>query len=80
VRSIKTLKPLGGGFEVIQIGERKMVRSVPHEFSTDQAALLELAQVSIDLTLTKWHVLAMTNAYIYVIKDTEFHHQRNGHH
>ncbi|CAG8491315.1 7421_t:CDS:2 [Paraglomus brasilianum] len=44
VRSIKTLKPLGGGFEVIQIGERKMVRSVPHEFSTDQAALLELAQ------------------------------------
>ncbi|CAG8581968.1 7064_t:CDS:2 [Paraglomus occultum] len=50
VRSIKTLKPLGGGFEVIQIGERKMVRSVPHEFSTDQATLLELAQTQSFIT------------------------------
>ncbi|RIB17035.1 hypothetical protein C2G38_1466134 [Gigaspora rosea] len=26
IRSIKTLKPLGNGFEILQIGDRKMVR------------------------------------------------------
>lgn len=47
VRAIRTLKPLSGGFEVIQIGSRKMVRSVPKELDKDQSALLLLAQVKI---------------------------------
>ncbi|CAG8432889.1 4718_t:CDS:2 [Diversispora eburnea] len=37
VRAIKTLKPLGNGFEIIQIGNRKMVRSVPRELNIDQS-------------------------------------------
>ncbi|KAL0088055.1 EAP30/Vps36 family-domain-containing protein [Phycomyces blakesleeanus] len=44
VRAIKTLKPLSGGFEVLEIGERKMVRSMPKELDKDQSALLLLAQ------------------------------------
>ncbi|KAI9030794.1 EAP30/Vps36 family-domain-containing protein [Phycomyces nitens] len=44
VRAIKTLRPLSGGFEVLEIGERKMVRSMPKELDKDQSALLLLAQ------------------------------------
>ncbi|CAI2180134.1 14391_t:CDS:2 [Funneliformis geosporum] len=43
-RSIKILKPLGNGFEIIQIGDRKMVRSVPRELNKDQSDILLLAQ------------------------------------
>jgi len=43
-RSIKTLKPLGNGFDILQIGDRKMVRSVPKELNTDQSSVLVLAQ------------------------------------
>lgn len=46
VRAIKTLKPLSGGYEVLQIGDRKLVRSVPKELDKDQTELLLLAQVS----------------------------------
>lgn len=45
VRAIRTLKPLSGGFQILQIGNRKMVRSVPKELDKDQSALLVLAQV-----------------------------------
>ncbi|KAI9142722.1 EAP30/Vps36 family-domain-containing protein [Paraphysoderma sedebokerense] len=44
IRSIKTLKPLGNGFEIVTIGNRKMVQSVPKELNTDLGAVLELAQ------------------------------------
>nr|CAG8541582.1 6971_t:CDS:2 [Entrophospora candida] len=44
IRSIKTLKPLGSGFEVLQIGVQKMVRSVPRELNKDQSDILLLAQ------------------------------------
>jgi hypothetical protein len=45
VRSIKTLKPLNSGFEIITIGKKRLVRSVPKELDTDQSSLLLLAQV-----------------------------------
>lgn len=48
VRAIRTLKPLSGGFQILQIGDRKMVRSVPKELDKDQSALLLLAQVRVD--------------------------------
>lgn len=43
LRSIKTLKPLGAGYEVINIGSRKMVRSVVKELDVDQTIILEIA-------------------------------------
>ena len=44
VRSIKTLKPLGAGYEIVQVGETKMVRSVVKELDRDGATVLGLAQ------------------------------------
>lgn len=42
IRSIKTLKPLGCGYEVVQLGDRKMVRSVPRQLGTDTMIVLTL--------------------------------------
>ncbi|KIY51081.1 winged helix DNA-binding domain-containing protein [Fistulina hepatica ATCC 64428] len=44
VRSIKTLKLLGAGYEVVNVAGRKMVRSVAKELDEDQALVLALAQ------------------------------------
>ncbi|KFH43935.1 Vacuolar-sorting protein-like protein [Hapsidospora chrysogenum ATCC 11550] len=44
-RAVGTLKPLGGGYAVLRVGRREYVRSVPRELGTDQAAVVEAAQV-----------------------------------
>jgi ESCRT-II complex subunit VPS22 len=47
VRSIKTLQPLGAGYEVIDVGDgKKMVRSVVKELDADQAVVLAEAQLA----------------------------------
>ncbi|PFH52387.1 hypothetical protein AMATHDRAFT_139966 [Amanita thiersii Skay4041] len=43
-QSIKTLQPLGAGYQVVDIGGRKMVRSVVKEMDEDQTAVLVLAR------------------------------------
>ncbi|EPS42512.1 hypothetical protein H072_3506 [Dactylellina haptotyla CBS 200.50] len=45
IRSVECLKPLGSGFEMMKIGKTMMIRSVPKEFNTDQAKVLEVIQV-----------------------------------
>ncbi|KAL7918299.1 EAP30/Vps36 family domain-containing protein [Trichoderma austrokoningii] len=44
-RAVETLKPLGGSYAVMTVGRKEYVRSVPRELSTDQAAVVEAAQV-----------------------------------
>ncbi|KAF7359532.1 Vacuolar-sorting protein SNF8 [Mycena sanguinolenta] len=45
VRSIKTLQPLGVGYQVVSLADgRKMVRSVVKELDEDQAVVLAIAQ------------------------------------
>lgn len=45
MRSIKTLKPLGAGYEVLDVGGgKRMVRSVPKQLDEDQAVVLAVAQ------------------------------------
>ncbi|KAF5367200.1 hypothetical protein D9758_003927 [Tetrapyrgos nigripes] len=44
VRSIETLKPLGAGYQVVDVGGRKMVRSVVKELDQDQAVILAVAR------------------------------------
>ncbi|KAG0230279.1 ESCRT-II subunit protein snf8 [Actinomortierella wolfii] len=44
LRSIKTLAPLGNGFQVLDIGGKKMVSSVPRELNRDQSLILALIQ------------------------------------
>jgi len=38
---------LGSGFEVISVGKKKLVRSVPTELNKDHNEILELAQVAL---------------------------------
>ncbi|KAM1394730.1 hypothetical protein PS2_030291 [Malus domestica] len=44
LRAISKLKVLGNGYEVISVGKRKLVRSVPTELNKDHNEILELAQ------------------------------------
>ncbi|CAH2040583.1 unnamed protein product [Thlaspi arvense] len=44
LRAISKLKVLGNGFEVISVGKRKLIRSVPTELHKDHNEILELAQ------------------------------------
>lgn len=44
LRAISKLKILGNGFEVISLGKKKLVRSVPTELNKDHNEILELAQ------------------------------------
>jgi len=44
VRSIKTLQPLDAGYQMVEIGGRKMVRSVVKELDEDQSVVLTIAQ------------------------------------
>ncbi|CDO71052.1 hypothetical protein BN946_scf184844.g56 [Trametes cinnabarina] len=45
MRSIKTLKPLNAGYEVIDVGGgKKMIRSVPKQLDSDQTVVLAVAQ------------------------------------
>ncbi|KAK1267784.1 hypothetical protein QJS04_geneDACA013826 [Acorus gramineus] len=45
LRAINKLKILGSGFEVVSVGKKKLVRSVPTELNKDHNEILELAQV-----------------------------------
>eukprot|EP00898_Chlorokybus_atmophyticus_P001117 jgi/Chlat1/2005/Chrsp158S02298 len=44
VRAIGKLKALGGGFELLTVGQRKLVRSVPTELNKDHNTVIERAQ------------------------------------
>jgi ESCRT-II complex subunit VPS22 len=42
-RAIRALEPLGCGYSIIQVGDRRMVRCVPAEFDTDALVVVECA-------------------------------------
>jgi len=44
-RAIKKLHVLGSGFQVIPVGNKRLVQSVPGELSMDDTSMLHLAQV-----------------------------------
>lgn len=44
-RAIKKLHILGSGFQIIPVGNKRLVQSVPGELSMDHAAVLQQAQV-----------------------------------
>eukprot|EP01102_Stenamoeba_stenopodia_P022861 TRINITY_DN9680_c0_g1_i2.p1 TRINITY_DN9680_c0_g1~~TRINITY_DN9680_c0_g1_i2.p1 ORF type:complete len:255 (+),score=64.39 TRINITY_DN9680_c0_g1_i2:31-765(+) len=43
-RAIRKLKVLGNGFNIISLGSRKIIQSVPCELNTDHTAVMVLAQ------------------------------------
>ncbi|CAD6580091.1 MAG: hypothetical protein CYPHOPRED_001085 [Cyphobasidiales sp. Tagirdzhanova-0007] len=66
-RAINSLEPLGCGYSIIDVGNKKMVRSVAAEFDTDSFAVLECASeggqgyVSV-ATLRSWTAGTRVNA------------------
>lgn len=46
IKNLNCFQVLGNGFEVISLGKKKLVRSVPTELNKDHNEILELAQVS----------------------------------
>ncbi|KAI9590861.1 EAP30/Vps36 family-domain-containing protein [Syncephalis fuscata] len=44
IRAMQSLKVLGGGLDLITIGDRRMVRTVPRELGADETAVLACAQ------------------------------------
>ncbi|KAI0311637.1 EAP30/Vps36 family-domain-containing protein [Amylostereum chailletii] len=78
VRSIKSLKPLGAGYEVLDFGDgKKMVRNVVKELDADQMVVLALAQenggrVDEDMLMSRngWtHDRARSVLHIMLLKD-----------
>jgi ESCRT-II complex subunit VPS22 len=51
LRSIKTLEPLGSGYEAISIGAKRFVRSVPKELDTDSTVVLAMLADSSSVAL-----------------------------
>jgi len=45
VKAVESLEPLGSTLEIVKVGSRQMIRSIPKELSNDQATVLEAAQV-----------------------------------
>ena len=65
---LEPFQVLGSGFEVISIGKRKLVRSVPTELNKDHNAILELAQVMIVFNFslkTSWCNNLLYKTYCY---------------
>ncbi len=60
--AIRKMKVLGSGFNIISIGSRKIVQSVPFELSVDHIEIITLAQssgfVTVNLVTSKlgWNV------------------------
>lgn len=50
-RAVSQLHVLGSGFQIIRLGKRKMLQSVPYQLSNDHTAVLELAQGNNFVTL-----------------------------
>ncbi|KAJ1533457.1 ESCRT-II subunit protein snf8, partial [Nowakowskiella sp. JEL0078] len=44
IRSIGSMKPLGNGFDVLVVGDRKIVQSVPRELNLDFSTVLVLVK------------------------------------
>ena len=45
LRAVKTLKPLGSSYSIIEVGHKMYIRSIPKELNTDQSAVLEATQL-----------------------------------
>jgi ESCRT-II complex subunit VPS22 len=51
-RAVKSLEPLGSGFTILTIANRRFIRSVPKEFNGDQSTVLEILQLLGNVTVS----------------------------
>jgi len=52
-RAVKKLKLLGDGFEVVRVGSRMMIQSLPRELSSDHTTVLLFAQDTSYVTVSQ---------------------------
>jgi ESCRT-II complex subunit VPS22 len=52
-RAVKQLGALGSGFQIIRLGSKKILQSVPYQLSNDHTTVLELAQADHFVTKDK---------------------------
>lgn len=50
-RAVKQLRALGEGFQIVRVGAKKMLQSVPYQLSDDHTTVLQLAQTSFFVTV-----------------------------
>ena len=53
-RAIKKLHTLGSGFQIIPVGQNRIVQSVPGELNMDHTTVLQLAQVCVGMQNKKY--------------------------
>ena len=51
-RAVKSLEPLGSGFVILSIANKRFIRSVPKEFNTDQSTVFEVLQLLGSVTVS----------------------------
>ena len=51
-RAVKSLEPLGSGFVILTIANKRFIRSVPKEFNIDQSTVLEVLQLLGSVTVS----------------------------
>jgi len=56
LRAVKSLEPLGCGFNIINIGSKQFIRSIPKELNTDQSTVLEVLQLLGSVTVSMLQV------------------------
>ncbi|KAI1618187.1 EAP30/Vps36 family-domain-containing protein [Exophiala viscosa] len=51
-QAVKSLEPLGSGFQILTIANKRFIRSVPKEFNNDQSTVLEVLQLLGSVTVS----------------------------
>ncbi|KAI9741639.1 MAG: hypothetical protein M1834_000023 [Cirrosporium novae-zelandiae] len=52
LRAVASLKPLGSGFAIINVGSKRFIHSIPKELNTDQSTTLEIIQITGYITIS----------------------------
>ena len=76
-RAIKKLHILGSGFQIIPVGKKRLVQSVPGELSMDHAAVLQQAQVlavvAVVVTSKSYKVEKQNSNFVYAAPFLNLH-------
>lgn len=76
LRAVKSLEPLGSGFNIITIGSKQFIRSIPKELNTDQSTVLEVLQLLGSVTVSllqvnlKWEKVRATTVIEDLLADS----------
>ena len=73
---MKSLEPLGSGFNIITIGSKQFIRSIPKELNADQSTVLEVLHLLGSVTVSllqvnlKWEKVRATTVIEDLLADS----------